>query len=211
MSASPVPTIRLLLISLAFAVLNAIPAFDPSLIPADLLPYGNLILAMFLAMEVLWLTRKPKTAEEPVEPEAPVAPAPDRGDKSRHELAHFLGLFQEKGRLVDFLMEDIRSQPDDRVGQVARVVHEGCAKVLKSHFDLKPLREEKEGGPITVGDEFAPETLRLVGSVPSSGEIKGTLVHKGWTSSSVTLPELTRIPEDTPNGYVVCPAEIEVK
>jgi len=210
MASSSIPTIRLLLIALAFAVLNAIPAFDPTLIPADLLPYGNLILAMFLSMEVLWLARKPKNTAPKDEP-SPVAPAPDRGEKARHELAHFLGLFQEKGRLVDFLMEDIRNQPDERVGQVARVVHEGCAKVLSAHFDLHPLREETEGGPVTLEDEFAPATIRLVGSVPSSGAIKGSLVHKGWTTKSVTLPELTRVPEDSPHGYVVAPAEIEVK
>ncbi len=210
MASSSIPTVRLLLIAVALSVLNAIPAFDPTLIPADLLPYGNLILAMFLAMEVLFLARKPKPAPLK-EREVPAAAAPDRGEKARHELAHFLGLLQEKGRLVDFLMEDIRSQPDDRVGQVARVVHEGCANVLAAHFELQPLRTEAEGGPVTLEEDFAPETVRLIGSVPSSGEIKGSLVHKGWTTHKVSLPELTGTPEQTPHGYVVAPAEIEVK
>lgn len=205
-----IPTIRLLLIAVVLAAVNAVSTFRPEWIPGELLPMVNLLLAMFLSMEVLWLARSPKSGAPSGTP-APKAPAASRDERARHELARFLGLFQEQGRLVDFLKEDIQGQTDERVGQVARVVHQGCRKVLDEHFELAPLRTEPEGGSLTLGEDFEPETVRLVGAVSEQGEIKGALLHKGWKTTAVTLPQLNRdVPESSP-FYVVAPAEIEVR
>ena len=38
------------------------------------------------------------------------------------EIVHFLAMLQEKGRLVDFLMDDINAYSDAQVGAAARVV-----------------------------------------------------------------------------------------
>lgn len=204
----PVPTIRLLLLAVVLTSVNAAAVFRPDWIPGDILPLVNLLLGMFLALETLWLARTPKTADTPA-PEA-AAPAATRDERAKHELTRFLGLLQEKGRLVDFLMEDIRDHPDDRVGQVARVVHQGCRQVLDDHFALEPVRTEPEGDTLTLGNDFDPHTLRLVGSVSDRGDIRGALLHKGWKTASLTLPQLNRdVPESSP-FYVVAPAEIEV-
>ena len=42
------------------------------------------------------------------------------------EIVHFLAMLQDKGRLVDFLMDDINPYSDAQVGAAARVVHAGC-------------------------------------------------------------------------------------
>jgi hypothetical protein len=204
-----VPTIRLLLIGVALSAVNAVSFFQPERIPSDLVPMINLILAMLLAMEVLWLARTPK-ATDAIETEPALTPKTSREERTRHELAHFLGLLQEKGRLVDFLMEDIQSQPDARVGQVARVVHQGCKSVLDQHFKLEPLRIEPEGAKLTLEEDAPLDSLRLVGTVPADGPIQGSLVHKGWKTTSVTLPELTRILPESTDCYVVAPAELDV-
>ena len=206
----PVPTIRLLLLAVLLAAVNAAATFRPDWIPGDILPLVNLVLGMFLALETLWLARAPKSAGTPAADKPAPATAATRDERAKHELARFLGLFQEKGRLVDFLMEDVRDQPDARVGQVARVVHQGCRKVLDEHFTLDPVRAEPEGEALSLGDSMDPETLRLVGSVPDEGDLRGTLLHKGWKTTSVTLPQLNRdVPENAP-FYVVAPAEVEV-
>ena len=46
-------------------------------------------------------------------------------------------MLQEKGRLVDFLMDDINAYSDAQVGAAARVVHAGCRGVLQDHFAIK--------------------------------------------------------------------------
>ena len=58
------------------------------------------------------------------------------------EIVHFLAMLQEKGRLVDFLMDDINAYNDAQVGAAARVVHAGCKGVLQEHFNIHPLRTE---------------------------------------------------------------------
>ena len=205
-----IPTIRLLLLALALSGVNAAATFRPDWIPGDLLPMVNLAIAMFFAVEILWLVR-PRKTDEPNTSVSPKAPAASPEERTRHELARFLGLFQEKGRLVDFLMEDIQSQPDERVGQVARVVHQGCKEVIDDYFALESIRTEPEGGTISITEGFDPASLRLVGSVAAEGDIQGTLLHKGWQTKEITLPRLNQdVPESSP-FYLVAPAELEVR
>ncbi len=98
-----------------------------------------------------------------------------------------LALFQEEGRLVDFLKQDIVSFSDADVGAAARVVHEGCNRALRGRVDLEPIRPEAEGDTVTVA--AAPE-LKLVGHVSGAGPYQGVLRHRGWRASSVNLPTL---------------------
>src|SRR3954454_22775826 len=46
-----------------------------------------------------------------------------------------LALLQREGRLVDFLEEDVASFTDAEVGAAARLVHEGCRRVLRENFE----------------------------------------------------------------------------
>ncbi|MHB8876490.1 MAG: DUF2760 domain-containing protein, partial [Myxococcaceae bacterium] len=84
---------------------------------------------------------------------APVAKAePPEG-------AHASGLFvlsmlQREGRLLDFLQEDIASHPDEAVGAAARVVHEGCRRVVSQYLSIEPVVQDAEGAAVTVPADF---------------------------------------------------------
>jgi len=204
-----VPTIRLLLLAVAFTALNAVRLLRPETLPADIGDMVNLGLGVLLALETLWLARTPAPAK--ATPEAPVAPKTSREARTRHELAHFLGLMQEKGRLVDFLMEDLAGQPDERVGQVARVVHQGCRDVLNDCFALEPVQAAEEGKELTLDADTPPEQVRLIGSVKGEPPHTGILLHKGWKTTKVDLPEISRELAEDPDTYLVAPAELEVR
>jgi hypothetical protein len=99
-------------------------------------------LALLLALAVLVLSLLgPK--ETPAPPPAPVAakppPPPPLEKQAEAEVVAFLGLLQEKGRFVDFLMDDVALYDDSRVGAAARVVHYGCRDVLHEHFKVAPI------------------------------------------------------------------------
>jgi hypothetical protein len=133
----------------------------------------------------------------------PVAPAAS----AEAEILAFLGLLQEKGRLVDFLMDDITPYEDAQVGAAARVVHQGCRAVLQEHFAIAPVCTSGEGSTVTVptGDESAD--YRLVGRLSGEPPFTGTLVHKGWKTTTVKLPRVVaskRLPALTP-------AEVELR
>ncbi len=97
-------------------------------------------------------------------------------NQSDAEVVNFLAILQEKGRLVDFLMDDVAGYSDTQVGAAARVLHEGCKAVLLEHFGIRPVREEIEGSKVTVPSGYAPDDYRLVGKI--SEEIANTFLVK---------------------------------
>jgi len=119
---------------------------------------------------------------------------------------HLLAILQRDGRLVDFLTEDVASFSDAEVGGAARLVHDGCKKVLKEYFTLEPIRSEEEGANITVEKGFDPALLRLTGNVTGQPPHKGALAHPGWRVVEVNLPAL---PEGT-DPRIIAAAEVEL-
>ncbi|MGH8559572.1 MAG: DUF2760 domain-containing protein, partial [Methylococcales bacterium] len=81
--------------------------------------------------------------EKPVE-KKPVTPIATLREASPDAALQLLGLLQQEARFIDFIQENIQSYSDADIGAAARVVHEGCQKVIHNHFDLKPIRSEKE-------------------------------------------------------------------
>jgi hypothetical protein len=63
-------------------------------------------------------TRKPEPTPAPAAPEADA----DRETLAEAQVLHFLGRLQEKGRLVDFVMDDIAPYSNEQVGAAARIV-----------------------------------------------------------------------------------------
>ena len=124
------------------------------------------------------------------------------------EVVNFLALMQEKGRFIDFLMEDISRASDAEVGVVGRVLHEGCKAVLTQHFGIVPVRTEGEGDKVTVPAGYAPDQYRLVGRIVGEAPFAGTLVHHGWKAEWVKLPRLARAADRLP---ALAPAEVELK
>ncbi len=156
---------------------------------------------------VFLATRKQpqKTAPAVIQPIAP-PPAPPRPEA---EIAAFLALLQEHGRLVDFAKEDITSATDQQLGAAARVVHSGCRKVLNDYFEISPFRSENEGAAVTLEPGYDAPAHRLLGSVPPNPPYTGKLVHPGWTTKSIKLPRVTGTTDQRP-WPVLAPAEIEI-
>ena len=121
----------------------------------------------------------------------------------------FLATLQEKGRLVDFLMDDIAIYSDGQVGAVARAVQAGCKAVLLEQFQILPIREEKEGSQVTVAAGYRADEYRLVGKLSGQAPFAGTLMHRGWKTESVKLPRVLRTGDD--RFPTVAPAEVELQ
>jgi uncharacterized protein DUF2760 len=104
--------------------------------------------------------------------------APSRSNQADAEIISFLAMLQGRGRLVDFLMDDINSYSDAQVGTAARVVHSGCKAALLEHFRISPVRTESEGSTVQVAAGYSPDEYdrKASGNRSSGGgaEINGT-------------------------------------
>jgi len=148
---------------------------------------------------------KPANVPMVVPPVAPAAPV-----RAEAEVVAFLGLLQEHGRLVDFVSEDISGADDAQIGSAARVVHAGCAKVLREHFTIEPVRTEDEGAEVILEAGYETSQHRLLGSVAGQPPYQGKLLHPGWKATKVKLPQITGTSAERP-WPVVAPAEVQVK
>ena len=101
-----------------------------------------------------------------------------------------LALLQRDARLIDFTEEDITAYGDADIGAAARIVHEGCRKVLREHFTIAPVRSEAEGSRVSLDAGFDAAAIRLTGNVVGSAPFKGSISHRGWRATDVRLPKL---------------------
>jgi hypothetical protein len=117
-----------------------------------------------------------------------------------------LSLLQREGRLIDFLEEDIASASDADLGGAARIVHQGCRKVLNLYLPLQPVLGAPEGTTVTIPQGFDANRIRLVGKVVGNPPFSGSLRHHGWVTQDVRLPSLP----DALDLTVLAPAEVEL-
>jgi hypothetical protein len=139
------------------------------------------------------------------EPKPAPAPTPLRVNTPESAL-QLLALLQREARLIDFANENIAAYADADIGAAARVVHEGCARVLKEHFTIEPVRAENEGARVTLQEGFDAASVRLTGNVVGKAPFSGTLNHRGWRASNVRLPQLA----EKHDASIVAPAEVEL-
>jgi len=140
-------------------------------------------------------------------PAAAPAPVPVQLRETTPDAAlQLLTLLQREARLIDFAHENLAAYADADIGAAARVVHEGCARVLKDHFTIQPVRTEAEGARITLEEGFDAASVRLTGNVVGKAPFKGTLSHRGWRATDVRLPQLAKEHDAT----VLAPAEVEL-
>jgi Domain of unknown function (DUF2760) len=170
---------------------------------------GSLVvaLALLVVLVVIRFRRQEPSAytTEAANPRPPEAVT----HRAEAEMVSFLGTLQERGRLVDFLMEDITTFNDAQVGAAARVVHDGCRAALQEYFGIRSVREESEGSAVTVPSGYQADEYRLIGNIRGAGPFTGTLVHRGWKADSVRLPRLVRV--ETDRLPTIAPAEVELK
>ena len=117
-----------------------------------------------------------------------------------------LALLQREARLIDFTQENLGSHADADIGAAARVVHEGCAKVMREYFTIEAVRQEAEGSRIVLQEGFDSAQVRLTGNVVGSAPFTGTLSHRGWRAASVRLPKLS----GQHDAAILAPAEVEL-
>lgn len=148
----------------------------------------------------------PSPAPMPAPAAAPV-PVPVQLRETTPEAAlQLLTLLQREARLIDFAHENLAAYADADIGAAARVVHEGCARVLKDHFTIQPVRSEAEGTRVTLEEGFDASSVRLTGNVVGKAPFKGLLSHRGWKATEVRLPQLAR----EHDASVLAPAEVEL-
>jgi hypothetical protein len=194
---------------IALLALNAWSLFtEPSVFHSYSAGASLALAAALLLMIFLGRSNRP----EPEPPRADIAkpmPVPAANNQAEAEIVSFLGTLQERGRLVDFLMEDVTTYDDAQVGAAARVVHEGCRAALQEHFNIRSVREENEGSAVTIPGGYAADEYRLIGNIRGAGPFSGTLVHRGWRTEWVKLPRMLRAnPDQLPT---IAPAEVELK
>ena len=132
-----------------------------------------------------------------------------RPNQTDAEIVSFLAVLQARGRLVDFLMDDINAYGDAQVGAAARVVHTGCKAALLEHFRISPVRTEGEGATVKVAAGYSPDEYRLLGKISGPAPFSGVLVHHGWKTDAVNLPRILR--SSTDRLPAIAPAEVELK
>jgi hypothetical protein len=128
------------------------------------------------------------------------------GPAASPQALQLLALLQREGRLIDFVEQDVTAFSDAEVGIAARVVHEGCRKILHRVTSVEPVRAEHEGDHVVLGKDFAPSEIVLVGNVHGAPPYRGTLRHRGWRAAGLSLPEMV-------GGHdpcVLAPAEVEL-
>jgi hypothetical protein len=140
-------------------------------------------------------------------PPPAAAPAPAVLKEASPDAAlQLLALLQREARLVDFVEEDLGGYTDAQVGAATRLVHDGCAKVLREHFRIVPVRDEAEGSRVTLPAGFDAAAVRLTGNVVGQAPFTGSLAHRGWRVTEVRLPKLA----ERHDTHVLAPAEVEL-
>ena len=205
----------LTMVGLLLAVLNGLLLLPASRVYTVPIAAIGLVLALLVAALSFYGSMKPTAISAPapaaVSPPPPVTvqpPAP-AVNQAEAEVVAFVALLQEKGRLVDFLMEELAAYDDAQVGAAARVVHQGCRQVLQEHFKIAAVSEAEEGSQVTVPAGYFADEYRFVGKLSGEPPFTGKLVHKGWKTESVKLPRIVKI--DAKRQSVIAPAEVEVK
>ena len=197
----------MILAAIAVPVLIAL-----TLVPAAAAYHQHLTvaaLAVAIAVVVAMFGNSGAKAEpKPVKAEAAKPAPPVATNQAEAEVVAFLATLQEKGRLVDFLMDDIAAYDNAQVGAAARVVHQGCRAALQEHLKVRPIRDEAEGAKVTVAAGYPADEYRLVGKIGGEPPFTGTLVHRGWKTESVKLPRIVRTGDRLPT---LAPAEVELK
>lgn len=193
-------------------------AVDFSRLPETLdrlhLLLGGGLFASILALMVMALLRKPASSDPLMPPvthaatrvQEPVAPVPVLAEVTPDAAIQLLGLLQKDARFVDFIQEDMAAFGDAEIGAVARVVHEGCRKVIHQYFTLVPVMQTPEGQSVSLEKGFDAMRIHVSGRVLGEPPFRGTLVHRGWRVENADLPSLVK-GHDT---RLIAAAEVEL-
>ncbi|MDY0190246.1 MAG: DUF2760 domain-containing protein [Desulfuromonas sp.] len=154
---------------------------------------------------------EPQPVEEPAPEEPSAAVSLSQEANSDAAVVQFLARLQEKGRLLDFLMDDIAAYDNESVGAAARIVHQGCCEVLDESFTIETVHAGAEMETITLADNYDSAAYRLSGKVPESAPFEGNVLHRGWKTTRVNLPKLVLTADNINSARsIIAPAEVEI-
>ena len=140
------------------------------------------------------------------EPAAPAAPKSVPQEKTHASGLFVISVFQQEGRLIDFLQQDVANFSDEEVGAAARVVHSGCRKALQRLLTPTRVLTDDEGSNVTVPAGFDANRIRMTGNVTGQPPYKGTLKHHGWAATDLKFPTIA----ESMDYRVLAPAEVEL-
>ncbi|MFP3869378.1 MAG: DUF2760 domain-containing protein [Syntrophobacteria bacterium] len=146
--------------------------------------------------------------EIPPQEEKVPTPEPSYIEPSPAAAVEMLGLLQRRGRLIDFLQEDLNLYEDAQIGAAVRTIHQGCKEALEEHVALTPVYDEDEGTPVTVAPGFDSRAVRLTGNVAGDPPFHGTVRHRGWRVVRIELP---RSLAEQKQDWILSPAEVEIE
>jgi hypothetical protein len=195
--------------AILLVVLNSASLAPGVAVYREYLLMASLVIAFVIAVLTFAPSRNAAAARPAVaEAVKPAAPANLPENHAQAEVVTLLGVLQEKGRFIDFLMEDITPYSDTQVGSVARSVHQGCKAALQEHFAIEPVSAAAEGSTVTVPAAHAADEFRLVGNLAGEPPFSGKLVHKGWKTTRVKLPRV--LSPDAGRLPAIAPAQVEI-
>ena len=126
-------------------------------------------------------------------------------------VVQFVARLQEKGRLLDFIMDDIAAYDNESVGAAARIVHQGCCEVLQDSFTIETVFPGEEMESITLADNYDSHSYRLIGKVPEAAPFVGQVLHRGWKTTRVNLPQVVNTAKHIEVARsIIAPADVEI-
>ena len=173
--------------------------------------FSGASLVVALALLVAMLVN-PGKALEPEQAQAEAAkPIPSRpaNKQAEAEIVSFLATLQERGRLVDFLMDDVTTYNDAQVGAAARVVHEGCKAVSEGTLEQSTRARRKRGSsPLPSPRDIQPMSIVYRqdqwGSAVLGNACPSRLENRGGETATHCRVDADRLP-------TIAPAEVELK
>jgi hypothetical protein len=183
-------------------VVRYVQTLSPMFIIAAFVLMGIVLSSLVIAV----LKKTVKSVKEGGEEVVEEKPVEIKVDTTLVNAAQTLTLFQKKGRLIDFLQEDISIYDDSQIGSAVRNIHKGCQEVLKEHITIEPVLNEQDEASVVVEQGFDPSAIRLTGNVVGNPPFNGILRHCGWRVVSVSMPGTPK----EQNLTVIEPAEVEI-
>jgi len=155
----------------------------------------------------------PEVIEEIKKEEPPAAAATTITTEQNCDAAvvQFIARLQDKGRFLDFIMDDITAYDNESIGAAARIVHQGCCEVMHDSFTIETIFGGEEMEEITLADNYDSHLFRLVGNVPESAPFEGHVLHRGWKTTRVNLPQVVNTEENIDIARsIMAPADVEI-
>lgn len=184
------------------------------LAPMQIAAIATPTLLLILQMLTLGKSKQlPKTEiTEPEKVDQPAAATAITTEQSCDAaVVQFVARLQEKGRLLDFIMDDIAAYDNESVGAAARIVHQGCCEVMHDSFTIETVFNGEEMESITLADNYDSHSYRLIGKVPESAPFVGQVLHRGWKTTRVNLPQVVNTEDHIEVARsIMAPADVEI-